>query len=274
MGRLEALTPETRTEALTYLARRPYENVYVAWLIATERYARASVWLWRDASGAVAGACYFGAQIVPCGESEGIEAFAERSRTVRGTRMLVGARPAVERFWRRARSWLPQPYAVRAVQPLYALEPPALRAFAPDPLGEAARATADEVDELVPHAARMLAGEVGGDPSRLSGEFRTRCAGIVAAGWWWRYRVAGRLAFTCNIGSATAQTAQVQGVWTPPELRGGGHATRGLAAICDGMLATVPTLCLYVNDFNAPAIALYERVGFVRVGEYSTILLA
>jgi predicted GNAT family acetyltransferase len=28
-----------------------------------------------------------------------------------------------------------------------------------------------------------------------------------------------------------------------------------------------------VNDFNAPAIALYERVGFERVGEFQTILL-
>jgi hypothetical protein len=33
-----------------------------------------------------------------------------------------------------------------------------------------------------------------------------------------------------------------------------------------------PTLSLYVNDFNEPAIALYERVGFRRAGEFATLL--
>ena len=30
---------------------------------------------------------------------------------------------------------------------------------------------------------------------------------------------------------------------------------------------------LYVNDFNTPAIATYEAVGFRRVGTFATILL-
>jgi len=273
MGALEALTPATCHEALAYLARRPYENVYVSWLIATGQWGRGTVLLWRDVANAVAGVCFFGAQIVPCAETdEAIDAFAERSRNARGTRMFVGPRASVERFWSHAQAWFPTPQAVRRGQPLYALRPPDLRAIAPDPEGDAARARADEVDELVPHAARMIAGEIGGDPARASVEFRSRCARIIAAGWWWRYRVAGRLAFTCNVGSATAATAQIQGVWTPPDLRGAGHATRGLAAVCSDMLRTFPTLCLYVNDFNEPARALYERVGFVRVGEFATLL--
>lgn len=273
MAGLEALTPATQAETLAYLARRSYDNVYVSWLIATGQCARGHVLLWRNDERALAGVCYFGAQIVLIADThEGIDAFADRSRNARGTRMIVGPRTDVERFWRRARAWFPKPRGTRPVQPVYAVDRASVRAFDADPRGEAARATADELDELVPHAARMIAGEIGGDPSRASSEFRARCARIIGEGWWWRYRVAGQLAFTCNIGSATSATAQIQGVWTPPELRGAGHATRGLAEICVGMLVAFPTLCLYVNDFNASAIALYERVGFTRVGEFATLL--
>ena len=33
-----------------------------------------------------------------------------------------------------------------------------------------------------------------------------------------------------------------------------------------------PTVSLYVNDFNTAALAVYERVGFRRVGTYATVL--
>jgi hypothetical protein len=38
------------------------------------------------------------------------------------------------------------------------------------------------------------------------------------------------------------------------------------------LLASNPTVSLYVNDFNTEAIALYERIGFTRVGELATYL--
>jgi predicted GNAT family acetyltransferase len=33
-----------------------------------------------------------------------------------------------------------------------------------------------------------------------------------------------------------------------------------------------PTVSLYVNDFNAPAIAAYDAVGFERVGMFATVM--
>jgi predicted GNAT family acetyltransferase len=67
-------------------------------------------------------------------------------------------------------------------------------------------------------------------------------------------------------------TAQLQGVWTPPQARGHGYATRALAAIARRVLETTPTVSLCVNDFNTEAVALYDRTGFTRVGELATYL--
>lgn len=272
MGRLEALSAANVDEALAYLARHPYENVYVIWLIASRELGRGgAVSLWRDEGERLAGVCYFGPQIVPCADApEALDAFAARAKNSRSTRMIVGPRDAVERFWESARDAMPRPSAVRASQPLYALERSSLRGSRAD--APVALATLAELDEIVVHSAAMIAGENGGDPERTNAGFRDRTARIISAGWWWRYRIERRLAFMCNVGSFSPHTAQLQGVWTPQAMRGHGHATRGLAAICDRLLDHYPTLCLYVNDFNTPAIALYERIGFARVGEFRTIL--
>ena len=262
-----------REEVLGYLAREPYDNVFVSWLIATGQAARGEVLVWRDGSKAISGVCYYGVQIVPfADDASGIDAFAERARRFRGARMIVGPRTGIERFWPRVRDTMEAPTAIRASQPVYALERRSAVADIAGEPGDAERATREELDEIVPQSAAMIAGELGGDPSRASYEFRARTGRIIDARWMWRYRVDGRLAFICNVGSATPFTAQLQGVWTPPEMRGFGHATRGLAAISRALLCEHPTLCLYVNDFNASAIALYERVGFTRVGEFQTIL--
>jgi RimJ/RimL family protein N-acetyltransferase len=266
------LSAENTDEALAYLGLRPHDNVYVAWLIRCGRLGRVGeVALWRDAADRVAGACYFGSHIVPCGDDgAAFDAFAPVVKRARSARMIVGPRAAVEALWARTHAWFPRPGAVRASQPVYVLARGALRFGRTD--ADVSRATLAELDEIADHSARMISGEIGGDPRAASAEFRGRTARIIEDGWWWRYRAGGILAFMCNVGSAAFKTAQLQGVWTPPALRGGGYATRALGAICDHLLDEHATLCLYVNDFNAPAVALYERVGFVRAGEFQTIL--
>jgi predicted GNAT family acetyltransferase len=84
--------------------------------------------------------------------------------------------------------------------------------------------------------------------------------------------VNNELRFQCNVGARTPVTTQIQGVWTPQALRGRGYATRALAATARKLLETNPTVSLYVNDFNTGAIALYDRIGFTRVGELATYL--
>jgi len=275
VGSLEAASPANAAEAVAYLSRAPFDNVYVQWLLESGQLDGANTaLLWRDESGRVTGYCYYGPQIVPnADEDAAFEAFAAHTIRTGAVRTIVGPRPAVERVWSNARSALSMPRAIRTSQPVYALDRAALRGSRND--ADVAPATQAEVDEIAMHSATMIAGEIGLGPDDrpASAEFVRRTARIIDAGWWWRYRVDGRLAFMCNVGSATAATAQLQGVWTPPDMRGHGHATLALGAICDHLLDVHPTLCLYVNDFNLPAIALYERVGFFRAGEFSTIFL-
>jgi hypothetical protein len=55
-------------------------------------------------------------------------------------------------------------------------------------------------------------------------------------------------------------------------LRGKGLASAALFGICEELLRDVPSLSLYVNGFNEPALRLYEHLGFRRVGEFKTLL--
>ena len=48
----------------------------------------------------------------------------------------------------------------------------------------------------------------------------------------------------------------------------------GMAAVVEQARGSIaPVVSLYVNDFNAAARAVYERVGFRRVGTFATVLL-
>ena len=79
--------------------------------------------------------------------------------------------------------------------------------------------------------------------------------------------------YSLYVGAVGGGVAQLQGVWVHPSLRGRGLARAGLAAVIAGTRATLaPTVSLYVNDFNTPAIAAYEAIGFNRVGMFSTVM--
>lgn len=261
-------------EAAAFLASNPYENVFLAWLVASDinrRRGRDVCFLSRDEQGGIDGVCYFGAQFVLTARSDAaFAAFAQLARTMPPERMIVGSRTQIERWWGYLRPWHRPPRAVRTRQPLYAISRATLRGSRTD--ANVGRATLAELDEIARESAAMIAHEIGIAPNPNAPAFRERAARIIRQGWEWRWQENGELRFQCNIGALTAQTAQIQGVWTPQVVRGHGYATRALGAVCDHLLDRSPTLSLYVNDFNLPAIAVYERLGFTPVGEFTTLL--
>jgi uncharacterized protein len=235
-------------------------------------YAPDEILIARAANGAVRGVAYFGAQLVVAADDDGtLDAFAEETRRHPYLRSFVGPKKVVDGIWERIRGWHRRPALVRALQPVYMLGPAEL---APAEPADARRAHPDEAPLVAEHSAQMILGELGYDPRETHAGFVTGVRRAIERGWWWVWIVDGELRFQCNIGARTSATVQIQGVWTPPALRGRGYARRGLAAISASLLGENPTVSLYVNDFNHDAIALYERIGFVRTGELSTYLFS
>ena len=64
----------------------------------------------------------------------------------------------------------------------------------------------------------------------------------------------------------TNDAVQLMGVWTHPRYRRRGLSRALLREVCGHLFRKGKTVTLFVNDFNRPAIALYESLGFQRIG--------
>jgi uncharacterized protein len=143
----------------------------------------------------------------------------------------------------------------------------------PDPLVRAVRP--DEIDLLLPASIAMFTEEVGVSPIAGDGGnlYRARVSELVQLGRSFARIDDGRVIFKAEVGAATSAACQIQGVWVDPALRGQGLSVAGMAAVVSACRATIaPVVSLYVNDFNVAARRAYERVGFVDVDIFMSVL--
>ena len=143
-----------------------------------------------------------------------------------------------------------------------------------EPAGYARLATSADLGELLPAAAAMFTEEVGFDPVARYGEgyaarLRTLIAGQRSA---IVTDVNGRVIFKTDAGIVNLDVAQVQGVWLHPDYRGYGLARPFFAAAVQLLQHRYPHLSLYVNDYNARALAIYRGTGWEQIGQFSTII--
>lgn len=167
---------------------------------------------------------------------------------------------------------LPEPIKPRPLKP--GQSPVGAFQLSGEPAGYARLATSADLGELLPAAAAMFTEEVGFDPIARYGDgyaarLRTLIAGqrsaIVAD-------VNGRVIFKADAGIVNLDAAQVQGVWLHPDYRGYGLAKPFFAAAAQILQRHYPHLSLYVNDYNARALAMYRGTGWEQIGQFSTII--
>ncbi|WP_432541241.1 GNAT family N-acetyltransferase [Kineococcus sp. SYSU DK002] len=234
------------------------------------------VWGWFE-DGRLVSACWAGANLVPVEATPAaLDAFAAQARAEgRRCSSLVGPAESVLALWRRLEPSWRGVREVRAHQPLMVCDTePAVR---PDPAVR--RATLRELDLVVPACVAMFTEEIGYAPAPPDGggAYRARIAELVSTGRSFVRIDAGpggpEVVFKAELGAVSPKVVQVQGVWVPPHRRGEGLSEPGMAAVVEAARADgVQHVSLYVNDYNARALAAYRRVGFREVGSFATVL--
>jgi uncharacterized protein len=273
---LRLLTDRDLDEVLDICDRDPVTNVFVSARVRAggldPRRLGAQVWGYYEA-GRMTSLCYSGANMVPvAATSAAVCAFAERARLQgRLCSSIVGPAEAVGDLWALLAPYWGRPREIRARQPVMTISTDPL--VPPDPQVRAVRP--DELDTLLPAAVAMFTEEVGVSPIGPDGgaSYRARVAELIRTGRSFARIEDGQVMFKAEIGAVTPLACQVQGVWVPPDLRGRGHATRGMAAVvAEALRSVAPVVSLYVNDFNAPARTAYRRVGFAESATFSSVL--
>ena len=178
-------------------------------------------------------------------------------------RAIICSAELVEALWQRLRKRIDPPSVVRMNQPIYALT----RMRGPSGLRSARFATLSDLDQLVPACAAMHMEEVGINPlDRDAFGYRELIRELVEK----RHSIVriegGKIAFKCEFSAVTPEAVQLMGVWTAPQFRRRGFARETLAELCGTLIREGRAVTLFVNDFNTPAIQLYESLGFQRIG--------
>lgn len=217
---------------------------------------------------------HIGANLVPlAADLAAVPAFVEAVGRRRTCQSIVGNATLALTLWRALGDRWGRQYSqvrdVRASQPLLATsDSPQVAA---DP--RVRPITMTDFDSYFAASVAMYTEEVGVVPnSGADSSYRGYCRWLVEQGRAFGIVVGGRVVFKSDVGAASGEVAQIQGVWLAPELRGQGLSVPAMAAVTEYILADYAVACLYVNDFNLPAIRSYRSVGFKQVGELATVL--
>jgi GNAT superfamily N-acetyltransferase len=256
------LIEPSRDQILRYCAGDPVERVFL------EDVARRGLGRFTglEAEDGLVALCHTGANVVPSGR--GCGAFADEAVRTRA-RMLIGEQRAVSELWEAARRKLPRPREDRPGQPVYSIS------TAPEP-GETGLRPAElsDLDLLLPACAKAHEVELGIDPlERDADGFRWRTRAQIEERRSWLWVEDGVILFKAEASAWTPAAVQLQQVWTDPEARGAGNASRGLRDLVRLLLEQVPQVCLFVRADNEPAIRLYETIGMEHVLDYRSVLL-
>jgi predicted GNAT family acetyltransferase len=273
---VRVLDERDRDAVLAICDRDPVMHVFVSSRVRALGLepSRLGAQMWgHGLGGRLESLCYSGANLVPVAATpDAAAAFADRAlRQGRRCSSVVGPADEVQAMWALLRPRWGPARDVRPVQPVMVIDGPPL--VEPDPLVR--RVRMEELDILWPACVAMFTEEVGVSPTIGDGgaSYRARLQQLIRSGRAFARIEDGKVIFKAEIGAATPQACQIQGVWVRPELRGQGIAAPGMAAVVvESARSIAPLVSLYVNDFNTPARAAYRRTGFIDTGRFMSVL--
>ena len=284
------LTNDDVPAALTVCAKDPITSVMAAARleVASENGlagAGGAAWGWPN-QGPLQAVAWAGSNLIPVVPSkdpiirqQAVAAFVTRARIAgRRSSSMVGDAELVLALWQTLRRYWSVPRDIRANQPSLALTGSAQ--IAPDP--QVRRSRLSDLDTILPAAIAMFTEEVGYSPvASGSAAYRERVRGYISQGRSFARFGADQsvnnpeppVVFKAEVGAAGGSVAQIQGVWVDPALRGRRLAAPGMSAVVGLVQRDIaPTVSLYVNGHNAPALRTYRAVGFTQVGTFATVL--
>ena len=270
------LGPGDFDAALDLCAADPLGTVFVAARLLEGGRPAATSMIGVDVGRRLDSLCWISANVVPVGaDEEALDAYASRLRRKRRRcSSIFGDADQVLGLWARLERHWGTPRSVRPDQPMMAVSTPPLRAGRPiDP--RVRRARLDEVDIVLPASARMFTEEIGYPPFLGSDrDYRRMVTSLITAGHTFVIVQDGRVVFKADVGSLAAGVAQIQGVWVAPDRRGEGIAEAAMNAVVQQVIDEIaPTVTLYVNSYNIPALRTYEAAGFRQVSTFATVIL-
>jgi ribosomal protein S18 acetylase RimI-like enzyme len=269
------LDASDRRRVVELLNADPVRNVFVASRLAAgvlDRNAPGELWGYPDWEPSAL--LHVGANLVPVNTyADAWRAFASQVGPYRPFSAIVGPVEQAQGMWRALTDRWGKTYgkvrAVRERQPVMATSAPCL--VEPDPRVHAV--TPAHFESYFRAAVAMYTEELEEDPLATNPHgYRRYVEGLVRRGRAFVIVEDDEVIFKADIGAESATVAQVQGVWVHPRLRGRGIAAPAMAAVTNEIVRGGRTASLYVNDFNAPAIATYRRCGYTERGVFSTIL--
>lgn len=269
---LRLLAEDDFKGALEFLQRDPLINVYLVSRLIEERMLAASQIAVVRYNGAIVLVASLATNIVLAGDPSVSKDITDSAIHLVADRILARMLPVraiispahlVETLWLSLRTRLDPPTVVRLNQPVYALRH---RLDYPD-LTTARYSTMRDLEPLVPACAAMHKEEVGIDPlERDAAGYRERIRELVEKKRSVIRVLDGRIVAKCEYSATTADAVQLMGVWTHPGYRRRGLGRELLREVCGHLSRRSKTVTLFVNDFNQPAIGLYESLGFRRIG--------